>query len=224
MPVDSAATDRRDSASSRVRRAQELERHRWARELHDDTLQAIATMALRCAALARREPDPVLRAALEDIGAEARRQAAALRRLIEGLRPPELELGLEPAIAALAERAATSGLDVRWDVRASDIDPDAEVAVFRLVQEALSNAVRHAHAAHAAVDVRPVPGGVRIVITDDGRGFDPGAPSRGCGLAGMRERAALAGGRLAVRSGSAGTRIVAVLAAAPPAGRHVDAA
>jgi signal transduction histidine kinase len=137
-----------------------------------------------------------------------------LRGLIAELRPAALDqLGLGPALRTLV--AATGDLHA-LDARASvdDDGPDRlpdqlETAVYRIVQEALANAVRHAGAHRVDVRLRRSPETVIVTVTDDGDGFDPAAPVPGFGLAGMRERATLAGGTLDVTSGGDGTTVTA---------------
>ena len=198
-------------ASEGLRRsieASERERQRWARELHDETLQELAGLKVLLAG-ARRSDDidrvhGAIGAAIEQIDTEI----AGLRRLIADLRPAALDaFGLRPALEGLAERVtATSGLDVELDVAlAGDADDGAarprgevEDAVYRLVQEALTNAVKHADASTVAVSVRERGGRLEVAVRDDGAGFDPTAATSGFGLLGMRERMALLDGRVTV--------------------------
>jgi len=191
--------------------AAEAERGRWARELHDETLQGLGALRLLLVA-ARRGDAARLRAGVD--GAIERLQAEidALRGLVRELRPAALdELGLGPAIEGLAERA---GVAVHTDVSLPGrLAAGVETAVYRIVQEALNNAVRHAGARRIGLAVRGEPGALVIDVADDGGGFDPTAPTAGFGLAGMRERVALLGGELAVDSSPAGTHVVAVLPA-----------
>lgn len=212
-------------ASEGLRRsieASERERRRWARELHDETLQELAGLKVLLAG-ARRSGDlatvhRTLDAALEQIDTEI----TGLRRLITELRPAALDaFGTKSALEGLAERvAATSGLEVDLDV---DLALDAgrgprrhdaaiENALYRLVQEALTNATKHADATHVAIALAEEPGRIVLTVEDDGRGFDPDAPSEGFGLVGMRERTTLLGGELEVVSApGAGTRIRATV-------------
>ena len=131
-----------------------------------------------------------------------------IRRFARGLRPPALdELGLVPAIESHArslEEISGLRVHVRAETEGADLAPQAELATYRIVQEALSNVVRHARATRA--DVRMVRDGGRLVVTveDDGRGFDPENPTSseggGLGLFGMQERAGYFGGTVAIRS------------------------
>jgi signal transduction histidine kinase len=205
--------------------ASEQERSRWARELHDETLQALGGLRLVLSS-AEKEPDPEKRSALIT---SAREQVTAeiqnLRNLITELRPAELdEIGLESALEALASRrAADDSLDVRIDVelgvdasaREQRLPGQIESTVYRIVQEALTNVAKHAGAQNVDVRVGLVNGSVDIVVSDDGAGFDPDAASGGWGLLGMKERVALLNGRLELRSEpGSGTEIHATLPAA----------
>ena len=120
---------------------------------------------------------------------------------------------------------AVSGLDMETHIeiappgggQSSRLDPELENTVYRLVQEALTNAVKHAGAEHAWVDITGNDTELAVAVRDDGSGFEPASPSAGFGLIGMRERVELAGGRLAIESTpSGGTRVSASL----PRGRH----
>jgi signal transduction histidine kinase len=198
----------------------EEERRRWARELHDDTLQGLGALRLVLAS-GRRGDDPGrLRAAVDEAVTQLDDEIEGLRSLIRELRPAALdELGPGPAIDDLAERtAARHGIDVRTDVRletGARQAPEVEVALYRIIQEGLNNAIKHASAEHVDVAVCAVDGALRVTVTDDGRGFDPVAGSTGFGLAGMRERVALLGGTLEVASSDAGTTLTAILPARP---------
>lgn len=204
-----------------VLRVQEDERRRIARELHDDPLQLLIYLTRRLEQV-EREPDVPERVA-ESLGA-VRREALGLverlRAIASGLRPPALdELGLLPALEGLVgEVEEASGLEVRLVSKGAvgRLPPPVELAAYRIVQEALSNVVRHAAARHAVVEAELADGELRIRVRDDGRGFDVGsAPGGGhLGLLGMRERAELLGGRLAIRSAPGeGTTVEAALPA-----------
>jgi signal transduction histidine kinase len=196
--------------------AAEQARARWARELHDQTLQGLAGARMVLAAgLARDDPEALRRAAETadvHIGAEAR----SLRDLITELRPAALDdLGLGPAIESLAKRqAAAAGfaLDMNIDLGPHERPREIEDAIYRIVQEALSNVVRHAGAEQATLSVRQLPRHVEVTVQDDGCGFAPDGPSEGFGLIGMRERADLLDGELSLRSRDGGpTCVTAVL-------------
>ncbi len=180
---------------------QELERRRLARELHDETGQALASILLG------------LKAVEEEIGAERVRELRALvasaladvRRLAVELRPTSLDdFGLAPALERLASvTAERSELKVQLNVASPEtaLSPELETAIYRIVQEALTNIVKHAEARSVSIVVATTASGVRAVIEDDGRGFDLQAVRDGAlGLVGMRERVGLLGGRFAVES------------------------
>jgi signal transduction histidine kinase len=204
--------------------AAERERGRWARELHDESLQSMAGLRVMLSAARRggdaADVDGLLEQAVEQVDATI----AEMRRLIADLRPATLdELGLEAALEALVERLRWGDvLDVRLRVDLSD-DEDGrpirfvaqtENTVYRLVQEALTNVAKHSEASEAAVEVIEVGGEIRVRVEDRGRGFENGAETDGFGLLGMRERVVLGGGTLAVRSAPGeGTAITAVLPA-----------
>ena len=211
-------------------RASEAERRRWARELHDETLQELGGLRVLLSA-ARRSTDP-------DRSDEALGQAlelvtggiANLRALIADLRPAALDdIGTGAALSGLIERVrATSGLPIELTVDlsfeagrvASRHVPELEEAIYRIVQEALTNAVKHASAQRVWIEVREADGSVAIVVGDDGRGFDPDVAATGFGLVGMRERTMLAHGTLEVRSGpDTGTAVEVTL----PVGETVAA-
>jgi signal transduction histidine kinase len=197
-------------------RASEAERRRWARELHDETLQELGGLRVLLSA-ARRSTDPerldeALGQALELVTGGI----ANLRALIADLRPAALDdIGTGAALSGLVERVrATSGLPIALTVDlsfeagrvASRHVPELEETIYRIVQEALTNAVKHADAKRVWIEVREADGSVAIVVGDDGRGFDPQIAAKGFGLVGMRERTMLAHGTLEVRSvGGAGT-------------------
>lgn len=176
--------------SSRLLSAQEDERRRVARLLHDELGQDLAAARWAVAAGDRDEVDRILAQAVEGI-----------RTLARELRPPLLDqLGLGPALRALGERVAQStGLRVEVDVDGGRLPPEVEVAVFRVVQEAMENARRHAEAGRVWVRVERVANGLQGEVGDDGRGFSP-SPADGLGLPGMEEWIRSLGGTLAVRS------------------------
>jgi signal transduction histidine kinase len=191
------------------------ERSRLARELHDAVTQklfSIRAHARAAAVLASRDPiDPDrVRAEIEVVAALGAEAHAELRAVIDGLAPPDLEAaGLADSLrryAVLAGRA--HGIPVTFTAaELPPLDPRAEAAMYRVAQEALHNALRHAGAGQVGVRLARTPRRVSLEVSDDGHGFMPEAPSGGVGLASMRERASAAGGRLTIRSGPAGTRV-----------------
>ena len=192
--------------------AAEEERRRWARTLHDDTLQALGALRMLLAA-GRRSRDPErLGAAVDEAVARIEQQIDGLRGLIRELRPAALDdLGPAAAIEGLARATERSGIVVTVDVRLPGArhPPGLETALFRIVQEALTNAVRHAGAGHVEIAVSAVGGVLHTRVRDDGHGFDPGTPTDGFGLIGMRERVASLRGELEVASSTGGTIITA---------------
>jgi signal transduction histidine kinase len=197
--------------------AAEEERRRWARELHDETLQALGGLRVMLSSARRRDDVKSLRAALDGAVAQLGEEITNLRALITELRPAALdELGLRPALETLIERTqAAHGLAIdatlELDRNGLRLHPDIEIAVYRVIQESLNNAARHAHGDHVQVIVLRRFEEILVTIRDDGRGFDPERPSTGFGLTGMRERIALVGGRLEISSGPSGTTIAAIV-------------
>jgi signal transduction histidine kinase len=200
-------------------RSQELsvlqERSRLARELHDAVTQklfSIRAHARAAAVLAARDPADLARVRSEidvigTLGAEAH---AELRAVIDGLAPPDLEAaglaGSMRSYVVLAGRAY--GIPVAFAAaELPPLGPPVEAALYRVGQEALHNALRHAGAGRIRVALSRTARRVVLEVADDGRGFVPEMPSGGLGLASMRERASAAGGVLTVRSGPAGTRV-----------------
>jgi signal transduction histidine kinase len=200
--------------------AQEEERRRVARELHDETSQTLAGLGMGVEATLSVCRDPLVARRLTELRHLGERMHEELRRLIMNLRPSVLDdLGLAAAISWFAEQhLASSGTAVRCEL--SDLDDaglswEAKTAIFRAVQEALVNVARHAQAETVLIQGASDEAHVTIEIEDDGLGFDPetavdGPGSlRGIGLLGMRERIEILGGTLTVDSEPGhGTRIV----------------
>jgi two-component system, NarL family, sensor histidine kinase UhpB len=193
--------ERRDSAR-RVLGAQEGERLRIARELHDEVGQQLTALLLQLAS-ARRAAGPGLEPTLGEAHALARESLEDVRRVARELRPEALDdLGLVSALAALCERLdEQAGLKVDQDLQPvlPPLAPEEELVVYRVAQEALTNVLRHAGRDKAELELRASGGELVLDVRDDGRGFDPDGVA-GNGLVGMRERALLVGGRLVVRS------------------------
>jgi len=206
-------------ASDRLRQqveSAEKERERWARELHDDALQGLAAIRIALAtALQSKGEDRAARieGAAEDTLERLEDQINELNRLINDLRPAALErLGLAGALQALAEESsARSGFAVETTIEiGAEPSGDEERLVYRLVQEALTNVVKHASASRVEVSAREAGGRIEIAVRDDGAGFDPAASTGGRGLTGMRERIELLGGQIEVSSEpGGGTEITA---------------
>ncbi len=221
--AQSVAADRLRSSLASA----EGERRRWARELHDETLQGLAGLRLLIsAALRRKDPDQheqTMHTAVEHI----QREIENLRTIITELRPAALdELGLKIAIETLLDRhREQGGLQIAGELTlpnpengAARLDRDLESAVYRLVQEALTNVAKHAEASTVRVTVAESDGALQVEVQDDGKGFDPEAASQGFGLEGMRERVSLAGGTLSISPSEPGTLVSARLPIGATAG------
>jgi two-component system sensor histidine kinase UhpB len=188
------------SSGRRALAAQERERRRLARELHDELGQVLTGVGLQLDGLARSVP-----AELEEVVGQAqlaiRQGIGDLREIARGLRPGALEdFGLRSALITLASGVEErSGLRVRHQLCAetSSLPPEQSLAVYRIAQESLTNAARHAHANQAELTLERCDGRLALRIRDDGTGFDPRAGA-GTGLDGMRERALLIRARLTV--------------------------
>jgi two-component system, NarL family, sensor histidine kinase UhpB len=207
--------DERRRSGQLAMRAQEEERRRLARDLHDEVNQALTAILLRLEALAQETP------------AEREPEVAELKRLVNQamdgllnlarqLRPSALDdHGLVPAVETQLKRfSSRTGIEVRLDTRG---DPDTlpevvQTAIYRVAQEALTNVTRHAGATVVELDLDEHEGTAELRVRDDGGGFDPsvvpqedsGGPGGGLGLVGMAERARLVGGELDVRSAPGG--------------------
>ena len=194
-----------------VLRAQEEERKRLARDLHDEVNQALTAILLRLEAVSQSAP-PALAGELGEVKALASRAMEELLGLARQLRPAALDdHGLVAAIDGQVRRfSEQTGIDA--ELRTSG-DPrrlsgDGQLAVYRVVQEALANAARHSGAERVEVSLSAGAEGVELRVHDDGRGFDPGHAGGGLGLDGMGERARLVGGDLRVDSrAGAGTSV-----------------
>jgi PAS domain S-box-containing protein len=216
--MEAALQNAREQAARGRLQAAEAERSRWARELHDETLQGLAGLHMLLASGARAGMAEALRDCVRQAQQHIADEMEKLRGLISELRPAALdELGLEASLRDLAERIQlVYGLqvDARIDVPPHDMRPASEIetAAYRLVQECLSNAARHADAALAVVEVTRHDSSMRIRVSDDGRGFDPARETEGFGIGGMRERVDLLDGELMIASEpGGGTEIVADL-------------
>jgi signal transduction histidine kinase len=198
----------------------EEERRRWSRELHDDTLQGLGALRLVLSAGRRSGSPELLRDAVDEAVAQLDDEIEGLRSLIRELRPAALdELGPGPAIEDLATRTSVRhGVEVVTDVLLDPgrrHAPGVEIALYRIIQEALTNAVKHAGGERIAVEVAERDGTLHARVADDGGGFDPASADGGFGLTGMRERVALLGGELDIASSARGTTVTAALPALP---------
>ncbi len=208
-------SDRLQKLSRRLLAVQEQERRRLARELHDEIGQLLTGLSFRLDAAAKATPAEIPER-LAETRTLVRELTAQVRELSQGLRPSLLDdLGLRPALDWLVSRfSAQTGLAV--ELNAGRIDrypPEVETAAYRIVQEALTNAARHASADTVCVRLSGDAAGLAVEIDDNGCGFDPTQSPPGTGgLSGMRERAELLGGTLTLESApSAGTRVTARL-------------
>ena len=199
----------------RVVEAQELERARLARELHDETGQALTSILLGLKPLEHAAETDEARDAVASIRELVVSTLQDVRRLAVELRPSALDdFGLVPAVQRLTETfREQSGLHVDLETQLGDerLPREAETALYRFVQEAFTNVIKHSGASRVSVLLQRQDGKVVAVVEDDGAGFDPARTrADAVGLAGMRERVALLGGRLQVESTSgAGTTLVA---------------
>jgi signal transduction histidine kinase len=202
-------------ALRRVVEAQELERRRLARELHDETGQALTSILLGLKGLEERIGDETSRAAAEELRELVVSTLQDVRRLAVELRPTALDdFGLVAALERLAGSfSEQTGISVDFQTALADdrLPAEVETALYRIVQESLTNVVKHARARRVSILLARKEGAVKAVVEDDGRGFDPAdLADDGFGLVGMRERLALLGGRLEVESGpETGTTIAA---------------
>src|SRR3954454_24920205 len=202
----------RRRAGSAALHAQEEERARVARDLHDEVNQSLTGLLLRLEA-AREGAPPELEGELAETKALANQAMTELLSLARQLRPTALDdLGLAAAIEGQVDRLGgeiATSLDVEGDF--SDLGGDAQLVVYRVAQEALSNAARHSGAKRVEVRLRRTPisesgsssaegGGVLLEVSDDGRGFAFDESERGLGIGGMRERALLIGTELTIES------------------------
>jgi two-component system sensor histidine kinase UhpB len=199
--------ERRESGR-RALAAQEAERLRIARGLHDEVGQILTGVLLQLGSLAdagapQRESD------LEEAKQATRQALEEVRRIAHELRPASLEhLGLLSALTELTTKCAElSGIviDRRFDPDLPPLSPETELAIYRVAQESLTNVSRHAEAGHVEVSLEKGIESVVLRVLDDGHGFDVDAPPSGHGgLRGMRERAVLIGGALAIKKGHTG--------------------
>jgi len=199
-------TERRASGR-RVLAAQEAERLRIARGLHDEVGQVLTGVLLQLDALAKRAPEQV-RLELDETKETVRGALDEVRRIARELRPEMLEqLGLVSALTALSTNFAdVSGIKVerRFDADLPPLSDEAELAVYRVAQEGLTNIARHSGARNVELVLEAGPSSVTLRLADDGRGLDGAEPANGGGMRGMRERALLVGGVLAIKAGRGG--------------------
>ncbi|HYH53852.1 MAG TPA: sensor histidine kinase [Solirubrobacterales bacterium] len=192
----------RRRAGSAALHAQEEERARVARDLHDEVNQSLTGLLLRLEA-AREAAPPELEDELAETKALANQAMRELLSLARQLRPTALDdLGLAAAVGGQVEQLERGEIDARLSVEGdfSDLGDDAQLVVYRVAQEALSNAARHSGAERVEVRLRRSDDGVTLEVSDDGCGFAFDQSERGLGIGGMRERALLVGGQLTIES------------------------
>jgi signal transduction histidine kinase len=208
--------------ASRLRAAMsaaDAERRRWARELHDETLQIFGGLRVLLSGVLRRGERDRYEAAIREAVEGIEQGIDGLRAIISDLRPTALDdLGLKAALETLIERARRSGLAITAELRlpedrrkGGELGSELETAVYRIVQELLTNVIKHARAEAVRVRVRASEASVDIEVQDDGVGFDVAERTDGFGLAGLRERVYLLGGAVAINSGADGTLVRASL-------------
>jgi len=187
-----------------VLRAQEEERKRVARDLHDEVNQALTAILLRLQALMQDSPSPEVSRELSELKRLVNQAMEELLQLARQLRPTALDdHGLLPALEGQVRRFGEQhGIEasLRTDGEADALGDDQQLVVYRVAQEALANVARHASASRVDVDLTTRDGGIDLCVRDDGRGFDSTLPPSGLGLNGMAERARLVGGELSVYS------------------------
>jgi two-component system sensor histidine kinase UhpB len=192
-------------------RAQEEERARLARDLHDEVNQSLTGVLLRLEA-AREQAPPKLEAEISETKRLANQAMNELLSLARQLRPTALDdLGLAAAIAGQVEQLGRGMIDSKFSSEGdfSDLDEDVQIVVYRVAQEALNNAARHSHAKNLTVDLQRRGEGVELRVSDDGQGFVFAKSEAGLGIAGMRERALLIGADLTIESRpDSGTTVV----------------
>ncbi len=204
--LDRLETERRD-AGAHTLQAQEEERQRLARGLHDEVGQSMTAVLLQLKRMTA-SATPGQRAQLAEAQQVVKASLDDVRRLAQELRPELLDhLGLASALSNLA-----SGFEQRTRVRVRrqlepglpPLDPRAELVIYRVAQESLTNVARHAQASRVLLSLRRGDDGVVLRVIDDGQGFDPSTHAEGGGLRGIRERALIVGGVVAIKPGPAG--------------------
>jgi signal transduction histidine kinase len=215
IAVDLSRRVARD-ALRRVVAGQEVERRRLARELHDETGQALTSILLGLRAVDEADDGDASAKAVSDLRELVVATLQDVRRLAVQLRPKALDdFGLVPALERLVQTFSdSSGINVDLEPRLGEerLPPEVETTLYRIVQEALTNVVKHAGAATVSILLIRRSGSVTALIEDDGQGFDPGiVKPDSLGLVGMRERAELHEGRLTIETSTGGTTLAVEL-------------
>ncbi|KPC87093.1 histidine kinase [Streptomyces sp. NRRL WC-3753] len=216
----------RAAGAGRALQAQERERHRIARELHDEVGQTLTAVLLQLKRVADRVPGE-LREEVTLAQEATRAGLDEVRRIARRLRPGVLEeLGLASALRSLAAEFTHHGLTVQHHIPGDlpPLAPEAELVLYRVAQEGLTNTARHAGADRARLTLRPLPppegGGVELLVRDNGTGL--GAAIEGAGIRGMRERALLIGAEIHFEPAPGGGTDVRLRVPAPPGDRSAD--
>jgi two-component system sensor histidine kinase UhpB len=196
--------DERRAGSRAALLAQERERLRIARALHDEAGQNLTAAILEIERVAAQGPESE-RERMAELATELQSTLEEIRRISRELRPEALDdLGLINALIALSARAARQG-DLQVERHLSEelpsLSSEQELVIYRVAQEALTNVLRHAEASHCLIELRGHNGRIDLTVSDDGRGMPKGIEGDAIGIEGMRERALLAGGSLAVEPG-----------------------
>ncbi|MCV2460386.1 HAMP domain-containing sensor histidine kinase [Streptomyces sp. NPDC005395] len=214
----------RAAGAGRALEAQERERHRIARELHDEVGQTLTAVLLQLKRVADRVPGE-LREEVSLAQEATRAGLDEIRRIARRLRPGVLEeLGLASALRSLATEFTHHGLTVQHHIPGDlpPLAPEAELVLYRVAQEGLTNTARHASADRAALTLRPLPddAGVELLVRDNGTGL--GTAAEGAGIRGMRERALLIGADIHFEPAPGGGTDVRLRVPAPPGDRSAD--
>jgi two-component system sensor histidine kinase UhpB len=193
--------DERRAGSRAALLAQERERLRIARALHDEAGQTLTAVILEIERAAAQGPESE-RERMAELAAELQSTLNEIRRISRELRPEALDdLGLINALIALSTRAARQG-DLQVERQLADdlpsLSTELELVIYRVAQEALTNVLRHAEASHCLIELESQDGSVELRVSDDGRGMPGRIEGAAIGIEGMRERALLAGGSLAI--------------------------
>jgi two-component system sensor histidine kinase UhpB len=200
--LDRLETARREAARS-AREAQESERLRVAQELHDEVGQTLTAVTIQAERAAEGDPSEARRA-LRDVADSVRDSLDEVRRIARELRPEALDdLGLVNALIALSNRLdSQDGASIERDLQGTmpPLPPEVELVLYRIAQESLTNALRHANARTISLGLHADGDSIALRVRDDGDGMPRRLPSGASGIAGMRERALLVGGRLAIES------------------------
>jgi two-component system sensor histidine kinase UhpB len=203
--------DERRAGSRAALLAQERERLRIARALHDEAGQNLTAVILEIERAAAQGPESE-RDRMAELATELQSTLDEIRRISRELRPEALDdLGLINALIALSTRAARQG-DLQIERHLSEelppLSSEQELVIYRVAQEALTNVLRHAEASHCVIELRSNDGRIDLTVSDDGRGMPSIIEGEAIGIEGMRERALLAGGSLAVEPGDGAGTIV----------------